>query len=241
MIVDRLRAGHLSFGGARVERSPHRRRRRSGVALEIQRGHPSGVRGRHRGATDRVGRRTAGLPRRRDTDTRGEPIHAVSVVRPRCLLVGLVGRADRHRGGHPRGTVLAGVLGDAALVAVSRGDGRGHASSDHVLHSVVHRAVAAAAERQVGHGGPQPVCRDPVDSRDHSTPSAGAAAVENAHCDELHSLGDPIFGAPDRAGDVGAVTVAIARPSRRPRRRSRSSRVLPLNSLWLKRMPVSMM
>ena len=58
-------------------------------------------------------------------------------------------------------------------------------------------------------GAGRVVARHPVDARDHARGGAGAAAVEHAHGDEAHALGDAVGRAADRAGDVGAVAVAV--------------------------------
>ena len=50
---------------------------------------------------------------------------------------------------------------------------------------------------------------DPVDARDHARPRAAAGAVEHADGDEVDALRDAVRGASDRAGDMGAVAVAV--------------------------------
>ena len=49
----------------------------------------------------------------------------------------------------------------------------------------------------------------PVDSVHYTRGRATAGAVQNPHGHDGRALGDPVRGAGDGAGDVGAVTVAV--------------------------------
>jgi len=51
----------------------------------------------------------------------------------------------------------------------------------------------------------------PVDAGDDTGERAGAAAVEDPHCDERDLLGDAVRRAAGGASDVRAVTVAVGR------------------------------
>ena len=67
VVVGGLRADLTTFFVVRLYSAvAHRRRRRRGVRLQVQRRHPGGVRRRHRRAADRVGGGVARRPRRHD-------------------------------------------------------------------------------------------------------------------------------------------------------------------------------
>src|SRR5690606_18896317 len=106
--------------------------------------------------------------------------------------------------GRARRRVVAGV---GAVVAGR--DHHGDAGIDHVLHRLVGGAGGAAAEAHVGHRRLDVVVGHPVHASDHA--GVGAAAVAAQHPHRMHPcrLGDAIGGARHRAGDVGAVAIAV--------------------------------
>ena len=83
------------------------------------------------------------------------------------------------------------------------------------------------------------VAGDPVDAGDDARERAAAGAVEHLDGDELDALGHAVGAAADRAGHVRAVPVAVGVVAVDGGVVPQTAR--PPKSVWVVRMPVSMM
>lgn len=85
------------------------------------------------------------------------------------------------------------------------GDPRG----DGVADGGVQYVVGVPAQAHVRHRRLRRVARHPVDARHHLLRGALARVVEHPDRDDLGLFGDPVRGARDRTGDMGAVAVVV--------------------------------
>ena len=131
--------------------------------------------------------------------------------------------------------VVAGVR-----VRVARGDGDRDAVGDGSLDRGIDRRVRAATEAHVHDSRAAAACWPAAQSMPAMTPDQvpEPAAVQHPDGDEVDLPGDAVGRAADRAGDVRAVAVAVARDASSSTE-SQPVDARPPNCWWLMRMPVS--
>ncbi|CAB4882321.1 unannotated protein [freshwater metagenome] len=210
--VARRETGEHASGRESVEQRPRLSRTGRRCVLQDPGDCAGHVRSGHGGAADRLRRGVRGLaqpihvPRRQDLRSRREQIDA----RP---MVGIARDAvNAGRGTHGDGRRHPCRAVEAAVIAVIAGrHDHGDTIGDHVVDRCIQCGRWIATQAHVHHGRHpgQVIVHDPLERGDDVGAQARAVARQHLHRNQRHILGDPVGGATDDAGHMGAVSVAV--------------------------------